>query len=115
MPFGLMGAHATFQRMMDRVIHGLNFAAAYLNDLIIFSELWEEHLTHIQMVLERLHQAGLTAKARKCGGLNLYCGCSCVCLILFVLCMLWVLQLSHGSNLYSKNGYVIVLLVCLFW
>ena len=66
MLFGLKGAHAAFQRMMDRVIHGLNFAAAYLDDLIIFSELWEEHLTHIQMVLERLHQAGLTAKARKC-------------------------------------------------
>ena len=66
MPFGLKGAPATFQRLMDRVIHGLNFAAAYLDDLIIFSESWEDHLTHIQMVLERLRHAGLTAKARKC-------------------------------------------------
>ena len=66
MPFGLKGAPATFQRLMDRVIHGLNFAAAYLDDLIIFSESWEDHLTHIQMVLERLRQAGLTVKARKC-------------------------------------------------
>ena len=51
---------------MDRVIHGLNFAAAYLDDLIIFSESWEEHLTHIQMVLERLRPVGLTAMDRKC-------------------------------------------------
>ena len=59
-------APATFQRLMDHVILGLDFAAAYLDDLIIISELWDEHLTHIQMVLERLCQAGLTAKARKC-------------------------------------------------
>ena len=50
----------------DHVIHGLDFAAVYLDDLIIFSESWEEHLTHIQMVLKQLHQVGLTAKARKC-------------------------------------------------
>ena len=49
---------------MDHAIHGLDFAAAYLDDLIMFSELWEEHLIHILMVLEWLHQAGLTAKAR---------------------------------------------------
>lgn len=66
MPFGLKGAPATFQRLMDGGIQGLDFAAAYLDDLIIFSESWEDHLTHIQLVLERLHQAGLTAKARKC-------------------------------------------------
>ena len=66
MPFGLKGAPATFQRLIDHVIHGLNCAAAYLDDLIIFSESWETHLTHLRMVLERLHQAGLTAKARKC-------------------------------------------------
>ena len=37
---------------MDHAIHGLDFAAAYLDDLIMFSELWEEHLIHILMVLE---------------------------------------------------------------
>ena len=41
-----------------------------------------------------------------CGGLNLYCGCSCVCFIISVLFMLGVLQISHGSNLYSKNSYL---------
>lgn len=60
------GTPATFQRLMDCVIHGLNCAAAYLDDLIIFSESWETHLTHLRMVLEQLRQAGLTAKARKC-------------------------------------------------
>ena len=66
MPFGLQGAPATFQRLMDRVIQGLDFAAAYLDDLIIFSSTWEEHLQHIQSVLEKLKEAGLTAKAKIC-------------------------------------------------
>ena len=40
MPFGLCGAPATFQRMMDHLIEGLeNFTAAYLDDLVIYSEL----------------------------------------------------------------------------
>ena len=39
MPFGLQGAPATFQRLMDRVIQGMqDYAAAYLDDLIIFSQ-----------------------------------------------------------------------------
>ena len=66
MPFGLQGAPATFQRLMDCVIRGLEFAAAYLDDLIVFSESWEDHLIHIRSVLEQLRKAGLTAKAKKC-------------------------------------------------
>ena len=66
LPFGQKGASATFQRLMVRIIHGLHFAAVYLDDLIIFSESLEDHRTHIRMVLERLCQAGLTAKARNC-------------------------------------------------
>ena len=66
MPFGLKGAPATFQRMMDRVLHGLGeFAAAYLDDIVIHSSSWEEHLAHLRAVLERLRAAGLTAKPRK--------------------------------------------------
>ena len=64
MPFGLQGAPATFQRLMDRVLRGLDqFAAAYLDDVVIFSSSWDEHLTHVKKVLARLR---LTAKPRKC-------------------------------------------------
>ena len=42
MPFGLCGALATFQRLMDNVIKGLHqFAKAYLDDVVIFSSSWE--------------------------------------------------------------------------
>ena len=67
MPFGLQGAPATFQRLMDRVIQGLGeYSAAYLDDLIVFSHSWTEHLSHLRSVFERLRAAGLTAKAKKC-------------------------------------------------
>ena len=67
MPFGLKGAPATFQRMMDQVLRGLGeFAAAYLDDIVIHSSSWEEHVAHLCAVLERLRAAGFTAKPRKC-------------------------------------------------
>ena len=66
MPFGLSGAPATFQRMMDQILSGLQFSAAYLDDLVVFSDTWEEHLKHLRNILERLKSAGLTAKLKKC-------------------------------------------------
>ena len=43
MPFGLCGAAATFQRLMDSVIRGLSdYSAAYCDNLVIFSKMWED-------------------------------------------------------------------------
>lgn len=71
MPFGLHSAPATFQRILDQVIsHDLEeFAIAYLDDIVIFSESFEEHLIHLTQVFERLLQAQLrinTTKSRFC-------------------------------------------------
>ena len=67
MPFGLQGAPATFQRMMDKLLDGIgDFAKAYIDDLVIFSTSWEEHLQHLRTVLQRLQEAGLTVKPTKC-------------------------------------------------
>ena len=67
MPFGLNGAPATFQRLMDQVLRGLDaYSAAYLDDVVVYSTTWGKHLTHIVSVLQRLREAGLTAKPRKC-------------------------------------------------
>ena len=53
MPFGLHGAPTTFQRMMDRLINGTdNYAAAYLDDIVVYSETWEEHKWHLRDILE---------------------------------------------------------------
>eukprot|EP00731_Ephydatia_muelleri_P020019 Em0012g844a len=49
MPFGLQGASATFQRLMDRIVKGCEkFAAAYLDDLIIFSTSWSDHVLAVE-------------------------------------------------------------------
>lgn len=67
MPFGLQGAPATFQRLMNVVLKGADrFAAAYLDDIVIYSQTWEEHLQHLTAVIQKLHQAGLTVNPQKC-------------------------------------------------
>ena len=67
MPFGLQGAPATFQRLMDWVLKGAEtYAAAYLDDVVIHSRSWEEHLVHVAEVLKRLKEAGLTVNPQKC-------------------------------------------------
>ena len=67
MPFGLQGALGTFQRMMDRLLQRKSsFTAAYLDDLVIFSTSWKEHIWHLRLVMERLRSAGLTARPKKC-------------------------------------------------
>ena len=67
MPFGLQGAPATFQRMMDYLVDGCGaFAAAYLDDLVVFSGSWEDHLIHLIKIFKHLRRAGLTAKPSKC-------------------------------------------------
>ena len=65
-PFGLAYAPAYFQELMNKVLNGLNFTLAYLDDIIIFSETAKQHLKHIQIVLTRLKQAKLMLKKSKC-------------------------------------------------
>jgi len=67
-PFGLCNAGATFQRLMDIVMSGLNFEAClvYLDDVIIFSSTVSQHLERLQQVLDRLGRAGLRLKPSKC-------------------------------------------------
>jgi len=67
LPFGLFGAPATFQRLMDRVLRPHTaYAAAYLDDVIIHSDSWAEHVRQVGAVLGSLRQAGLTANPKKC-------------------------------------------------
>lgn len=66
MPFGLHGAPATFQRLMDKVLWGCeDYSAAYLDDVIIYSNSWKEHVLHLTKVLEKIG-AGLRFNISKC-------------------------------------------------
>ena len=68
MPFGLRNAPTTYQRMMCKVLQGLNWKIllVYMDDIIIFSSTFEEHLDHLKQVFERLQEANLTLKPGKC-------------------------------------------------
>lgn len=68
MPFGLKNAPGTFQNLMRQVLASFwgEFCMAYLDDIIIFSHSWEEHLVHLAKVLERIQIFGLTCSPAKC-------------------------------------------------
>ena len=68
MPFGLCNAPATFQRVMQTVLAGLEWQSCfvYLDDILVASKTFQEHVQHIREVLERLCAAGLRLKPRKC-------------------------------------------------
>ena len=67
-PFGLCNAPATFSRLMDRVLSGLHWETClfYLDDIIVFSSTWEEHLARLRQVFERLRHTNLKLGAEKC-------------------------------------------------
>ena len=67
LPFGLFGAPATFQRLMDRILRPHSaYAAAYLDDIVIYGDTWPQHMQRVAAVLQSLRQAGLTANPAKC-------------------------------------------------
>ena len=68
MPFGLTNAPAMFQRLMNQLFEGekWKFVHIYLDDILIVSPNFQEHLTHIEQVLAHLAEAGLRFKPAKC-------------------------------------------------
>lgn len=50
MPFGLMNSPSIFQRLMDKVFAHLYFVRCYLDDVVVFSNTLDDHLTHLKMV-----------------------------------------------------------------
>src|SRR6266540_829503 len=68
MPFGLINASATFQRLMNYVLHDYlnNFVVVYLDDILICSDTFEEHLAHLRKVFIKLREANLVIKLKKC-------------------------------------------------
>lgn len=65
MPFGLHGAAAFFQRMDKSLKNVGDCAGVYIDDILVFSHTWEDHLKHIRRVLDTLRQAGLVANQKK--------------------------------------------------
>ena len=68
MAFGLTNAPATFQRLMERCMGEMNLKECliFLDDILVFSSTFEEHLERLEAVFSRLKQHGLKLKPSKC-------------------------------------------------
>ncbi|PIK37834.1 Retrovirus-related Pol polyprotein from transposon [Apostichopus japonicus] len=68
MPFGLCNAPATFERLMEKILSGLQWQTClvYLDDVIIFGKNFEEHIAAIDDVFTRFKLAGLKLSPKKC-------------------------------------------------
>ena len=68
MPFGLTNAPATFQKLINDALLGYLdiFCVAYLDDVLIFSKTYEEHVKHVKRVLQALKDHSLSVKIEKC-------------------------------------------------
>jgi hypothetical protein len=67
-PFGLMNAPATFQAMMNGVLHDFirHSILVFFDDILIYSDSWSSHLQHVRPVLQQLHEHRLFVKQTKC-------------------------------------------------
>lgn len=66
MPFGLRNAPATFQMLMTKVLGDLEGCTVYLDDVVVFSNSWSDHVVRICGLFDRLKEAGLTDNLAKC-------------------------------------------------
>ena len=68
MAFGLTNSPATFQRLMERCMGELNLKECliFLDDILVFSQTFEEHLERLEAVFSRLKEHGLKLKPSKC-------------------------------------------------
>ena len=67
-PFGLCNAGASYQRMIDITLAGLpsDRVLAYMDDIVVFSTNFQEHLLNLEQVFERLQSSGISLKLSKC-------------------------------------------------
>lgn len=69
MPFGLKNAPAHFQQAMDTILGDLlreGWVKVYIDDVLVFSKTFEDHVKHLGRVLEAISKAGFTISIKKC-------------------------------------------------
>ncbi len=71
LPLGLSNAPATYQRLMEQLFRGIssdahNFCQIYLDDIIVVSKSFQEHLEHLTKVFERIHTSKMKLSPKKC-------------------------------------------------
>ncbi|XP_076037750.1 uncharacterized protein LOC143023126 [Oratosquilla oratoria] len=64
-PFGMKNSRASFQRLVNWIVEGLPGVKAYSDDIVVFSDSWEDHLHQLKELFGRLAQAHLTVNLKK--------------------------------------------------
>ena len=65
MPFGVKNVPATFQRMVNHIVADIEGFEAYVDDLIVYTQTWEQHIGQLRRLFEKLSQAKLTVNLVK--------------------------------------------------
>jgi hypothetical protein len=68
MPFWICNSHITFMRVMNDVFRPFldDFVIVYLDDILVFSGTWDEHVRHVKQVLDTLQREKMYVKMSKC-------------------------------------------------
>jgi len=68
MPFGLRNGLSIFQRVMQGILapYLWLFCLVYIDDIVVYSKSYEEHINHLDLILEAIKKAGITLSPSKC-------------------------------------------------
>ena len=66
MPYGLRNSQATQQRYMDQVLKDVPKASAYVDDILLHSETFDQHLKSLDKCLSKISQCNLSLRLDKC-------------------------------------------------
>jgi len=66
MPFGLVNSASSYNRMMRKLLDGLRNLESYVDDVLAHTKNWREHMTILRSFFQRVREANLTLKPKKC-------------------------------------------------
>ncbi|XP_076057230.1 uncharacterized protein LOC143034764 [Oratosquilla oratoria] len=66
MPFGMTNAPATFERLMNKITEDIPGCVTYLDDVVVYSDTWQDHLDRLTLLFDKLVSANLVLNLTKC-------------------------------------------------
>ena len=66
MPFGLVNATATFNRMMTKLLHNMQHADSFVDHILGHTQNWESHIMTLRELFSRMRESNLTIRPTKC-------------------------------------------------
>ena len=66
MPFGMVNSGATLVRGLRKILEGMPGVGSYIDDIVIYSDSWEDHIRMLKELFGRLRKTRITARPTKC-------------------------------------------------